>query len=128
MLIIRNTWINCVCKTHIFLIWAFSSRCATHSPTHTIHTNTSSLYVLFYFLLHVSAIHTDHHQVEIYRYRRKSATLEPLLQHFSFCTCIFLPDGGQYVWPKHIVEYKRIFFMCCVCVCGLYFLVESLNV
>jgi len=30
-----------------------------------------------------------------------------LLQHFSFCTCIFLPNNSQYVQPKHLVLNKR---------------------
>jgi hypothetical protein len=49
----------------------------------TVHTNTTlKLHVFVYFLLHVSAIHIDHLQVEKYGYRRKSATAEV----FSFCT------------------------------------------
>jgi hypothetical protein len=36
----------------------------------------NSICSFFYFLLHVSVIHIDHHQVEKCRYRRKSATEE----------------------------------------------------
>jgi len=56
-------------------IWPKLSRCAGQSLPDTVHTNAT--YELdtfgFYFPLHVSAIHIDHHKVE-YRYRKKSAT------------------------------------------------------
>jgi hypothetical protein len=42
-----------------------------------VHTNTThELYVCFYFLLLVSVIYIDLHQVGKHRYRRKSATEE----------------------------------------------------
>jgi hypothetical protein len=42
--------------------------------SHTVHTNTQTVYVGFcYLLVNVSVITTDHHQIEKYRYRRKSA-------------------------------------------------------
>jgi hypothetical protein len=41
-------------------------------------TQTQNMYftVLLYFLLHVSVIRIEYHQVEIYSYRRKSTTEE----------------------------------------------------
>jgi hypothetical protein len=39
-----------------------------------IHTDMNSIHSFFYFLLHFSVIHINHHQVEKCRYRRKSAT------------------------------------------------------
>jgi len=38
------------------------------------------MFVSFYFLLHVSVIHFDHHQSEKHRYRRKRATEGTSLQ------------------------------------------------
>jgi hypothetical protein len=60
----------------------------------------------------------DHHQVE-YRYRKKSATEE------AFVSCArILPDDGQYVWPKHVVENKiRTYIVEVFCLCGLSLLV-----
>ena len=58
-------------------VWAASSRYICQLLANTDHTNTAyKLYTLiFYFPLHVSAIHIDHLQVEC-RYGRKSATEE----------------------------------------------------
>lgn len=61
---------------------------------------TQTLYVC---LLFSTTCFDHHHRVEKCRYGMKSATDFPLLQRFSFCTCI-LPDDGQYLWSKHVVE------------------------
>jgi len=38
----------------------------------------------------------------------------PLPQFVSFRICIFLPDDGQYVWPKHVAENKNERSLCVV--------------
>jgi len=44
--------------------------------SYTVHNNSQSVYVgFFYLLVNASVKHTDHHQIEKYRYRRKSATV-----------------------------------------------------
>jgi hypothetical protein len=51
------------------------SRKCEGSLVNTAHKNTTHNIYKFvvYFLLHVSAIHSNHYQIE-YRYRRKTAT------------------------------------------------------
>jgi len=53
--------------------------------------------------------------------------VRPLLQHFSFCTCIFLPHDGQYVRPKHLIlNEKRMSRVSVLRLCALCLLVSVL--
>jgi hypothetical protein len=60
----------------VIRIWAKLFRCAGQLLANTVHTNTAQELdtFSFYFPLHVSAIHIDHHKVE-YRYRKKDSSV-----------------------------------------------------
>jgi len=74
--------------------------------------NISSIRSFSYFLLHVSVINVDNHQVEEYRHRRKRAR-EKASSVATFLLCLyFIPYVVQYV---DRVEYKRTnAYSCCV--------------